>query len=60
METTWSDWQGLPDKAKLWEYVRKVKINKDEDLQKVGDADEAKAASTLLRSVRALPDRHAL
>ncbi len=41
VETTWSDWQGLPDKAKLWEYVRKVKINKDEDLQKVGNSAEA-------------------
>jgi nicotinate dehydrogenase subunit B len=37
VETTWSDWQGLPEQAKLWDYVRKVKINKDEDLQKVGD-----------------------
>ena len=38
VETTWSDWQGLPDKAKLWEYVRKVKINKDDELQKAGDS----------------------
>ena len=38
VETTWSDWQGLPDKAKLWEHVRGTKINKDEDLQKVGDS----------------------
>jgi nicotinate dehydrogenase subunit B len=37
LETTWSDWAGLPEQGKLWEYVRKVKINKDEDLQKVGD-----------------------
>ncbi|TMH71223.1 MAG: xanthine dehydrogenase family protein molybdopterin-binding subunit [Betaproteobacteria bacterium] len=42
--TTWSDWQGLPDKAKLWEYVRSVKINKDEDLQKVGNSAEAMKA----------------
>jgi nicotinate dehydrogenase subunit B len=41
VETTWSDWQGLPDKAKLWEYVRGTKINKDEDLQKVGDSGAA-------------------
>jgi nicotinate dehydrogenase subunit B len=38
IETTWSDWAGLPDQAKLWEYVRGTKISKDEDLQKVGDA----------------------
>ena len=41
VETTWSDWQGLPDKAALWEYVRKTKVNKDEDLQKVGNSAEA-------------------
>jgi nicotinate dehydrogenase subunit B len=41
VETTWSDWQGLPDKAKLWEYVRNTKIVKDEDLQKVGNTAEA-------------------
>src|SRR5205814_7983362 len=44
VETTWSDWQGLPDKAKLWEYVRAAKINKDEDLQKVGDSTAAMKA----------------
>ena len=40
VETTWSDWQGLPDETKLWAYVRSVKVNKDEDLQKVGDSAE--------------------
>jgi CO/xanthine dehydrogenase Mo-binding subunit len=44
VETTWSDWQGLPEKAKLWEYVRATKINKDEDLQKVGDVAEGMKA----------------
>jgi nicotinate dehydrogenase subunit B len=41
VETTWSDWQGLPDKAALWEWLRKVKINKDEELQKIGNSAEA-------------------
>ncbi len=41
VETKWSDWAGLPDQAKLWEFVRGTKIAKDEDLQKVGDADAA-------------------
>jgi CO/xanthine dehydrogenase Mo-binding subunit len=41
VETTWSDWQGLPDQADLWGWLRKVKIAKDEDFQKVGDAPEA-------------------
>ena len=41
IEAKWSDWAGLPDEAKLWEYVRNSKVAKDEDLQKVGDAAEA-------------------
>jgi CO/xanthine dehydrogenase Mo-binding subunit len=41
VETTWSDWQGLPERTKLWDYVRKVKVNKDEDLQKIGNSAEA-------------------
>jgi CO/xanthine dehydrogenase Mo-binding subunit len=41
IETTWSDWAGLPEQAKLWEYVRATKVAKDEDLQKVGDVTEA-------------------
>jgi CO/xanthine dehydrogenase Mo-binding subunit len=41
LSTTWSDWSGLPDQAKLWEYVRGIKVVKDEDLQKVGDAAQA-------------------
>ncbi len=40
-QTTWSDWAGSPDQAKLSEYVRGTKVVKDEDFQKVGDADEA-------------------
>ena len=44
VETTWSDWEGLPDKAKLWEYVRGVKIIKDQDLQRVGTSAEAMKA----------------
>ena len=41
IESKWSDWAGLPDQAKLWEFVRTSKVAKDEDLQKVGDADAA-------------------
>ncbi|HET7096170.1 MAG TPA: molybdopterin cofactor-binding domain-containing protein, partial [Casimicrobiaceae bacterium] len=40
INTTWSEWAGLPDQAKLWEYVRGTKLVKDEDFQKVGDAAE--------------------
>jgi len=41
IETTWSDWNGLPEKDKLWDYVRGIKVNKDEGLQKVGNSAEA-------------------
>jgi CO/xanthine dehydrogenase Mo-binding subunit len=44
IETGWSEWSGLPDKAKLWDHVRNSKVNKDEDLQKVGNSAEAMAA----------------
>jgi len=44
VETTWSEWRGLPDKAKLWDYIRAVKVNKDEELQKVGDSAEGMKA----------------
>jgi CO/xanthine dehydrogenase Mo-binding subunit len=41
ISTTWSDWAGLPDQAKLWEYVRGIKVVKDEEFQKIGDAGQA-------------------
>lgn len=41
MKAQWSDWQGLPDKAKLWDYVRKTKAVKDEVFQNVGKSTEA-------------------
>ncbi len=34
----WSQWQGLPEQEKLWDYVRNTAVSKSEDLQKVGDA----------------------
>jgi nicotinate dehydrogenase subunit B len=44
MQAKWSEWKGLPDSATLWDYVRKGKVNKDEDLQKVGNSAGAMAA----------------
>jgi nicotinate dehydrogenase subunit B len=41
LKATWSDWAGLPDKAKLWDYVRATKINKSDATQTVGNAAEA-------------------
>jgi len=41
VKAQWSDWQGLPDKAKLWDYVRQTKVVSDEVFQKVGDSGAA-------------------
>ncbi len=45
IKPTWSAWAGLPDKTRLWEYVRATKVNKDEELQKVGKSGEALAGA---------------
>jgi len=37
IKPVWSDWQGLPEQSKLWDYVRNTAVSKSEDLQKVGD-----------------------
>ena len=50
VEATWSDWQGLPEKAKLWQYVRDTDIVNVEDVQKVGDS----AAGMKTKGARAL------
>ncbi len=44
LKAQWSDWQGLPDKARLWDHVRATKVNKDEVLQNVGNAAQAMQA----------------
>jgi len=41
MVATWSDWSGLPEKAKLWEHVRASPVAKTEALQKAGDSAAA-------------------
>jgi nicotinate dehydrogenase subunit B len=49
LKPTWSDWQGLPDKAKLWDHVRSTKTVKDEVVQSNGHtADALKAAPRTL------------
>jgi nicotinate dehydrogenase subunit B len=45
IKAKWSDWQGLPDKKKLFEYVRASKVEADEVLQNVGDSAAALRAS---------------
>ena len=41
VKVNWSRWEGLPEKSKLWDYVRSTKINSDEVLQSVGNSTEA-------------------
>jgi CO/xanthine dehydrogenase Mo-binding subunit len=41
IETQWSKWEGLPDQAKLFDWVRSVKVNKTEEFQKAGDVAAA-------------------
>jgi nicotinate dehydrogenase subunit B len=43
LEATWSDWQGLPEQAKLWDHVRATKVAKDDVTSNVGDATAALA-----------------
>ena len=40
LATTWTKWEGLPEQAKLWDYVRSTKVTKVEDLQKIGNSTE--------------------
>ena len=44
IETQWSKWEGLPDQSKLFEWVRSVKVSKNEEFQKAGDVAAAFAA----------------
>lgn len=41
LKTTWSHWEGLPEQAKLYEYVRASRITKDEETGKVGNSADA-------------------
>jgi nicotinate dehydrogenase subunit B len=40
---SWSKWEGLPEQAKLYEYVRATKVVKDEETGKVGNTEDAMA-----------------
>jgi CO/xanthine dehydrogenase Mo-binding subunit len=43
IKATWSKWEGLPDRDKLWEHVRSTKVAKDEVTGNVGNSAEALA-----------------
>ncbi len=44
LKARWSDWQGLPEQARLWEHVRATKVVKDDVTSDVGNAPAALAA----------------
>ncbi|MGA2335506.1 MAG: molybdopterin cofactor-binding domain-containing protein [Terriglobales bacterium] len=41
LKVTWSNWEGLPEQSKLWEYVRATKVSKDDVTSNVGNAEPA-------------------
>jgi CO/xanthine dehydrogenase Mo-binding subunit len=41
LKARWSDWQGLPDEDKLWEYVRASQIVRDDVTSNRGDVEAA-------------------
>jgi nicotinate dehydrogenase subunit B len=45
LQATWSPWEGLPDREKLWDHVRSTKIVKDEVTSNVGNSADAIAKS---------------
>jgi CO/xanthine dehydrogenase Mo-binding subunit len=45
IKAKWSKWEGLPEKSKVFDYVRASKVDNDETLQNVGDSAAALKAS---------------
>ncbi|MBR1132766.1 xanthine dehydrogenase family protein molybdopterin-binding subunit [Bradyrhizobium iriomotense] len=54
LKATWSKWEGLPERAHLWEHVRATKINSDEVTANVGNS--AKALSDASKRISASYD----
>jgi CO/xanthine dehydrogenase Mo-binding subunit len=41
LKATWSKWEGLPERAHLWEHVRATRINSEEVTANVGNSSKA-------------------
>ena len=54
LKAKWSNWEGLPERAHLWEHVRATHINSDEVTSNVGDS--AKALSDAPKRISATYD----
>ncbi len=51
IKPTWSEWQGLPDQAKLFQYVRASEVVKTDVFQATGDSAKAfNASGTVLKA----------
>ena len=46
LAATWSEWNGLPSRVELWEYVRRTKIVKDDVTSNTGDSANALGRAT--------------
>jgi nicotinate dehydrogenase subunit B len=40
VQAKWSEWQGLPEHAKLWDHVRATKVASEEVLQNIGNSTD--------------------
>ena len=47
LKARWSDWQGLPDEDKIWDYVRATQIVRDDVTSNRGDVEAALAAAAV-------------
>jgi nicotinate dehydrogenase subunit B len=45
LKATWSNWDGLPDQSKLWEFVRSSPVGHDDVTSNVGAVDQALAGA---------------
>ena len=54
VRTDWAKWEGLPEKAKLWEFVRATPVARDDVTQNTGNA--ADALKTAPRTLKATFD----
>jgi nicotinate dehydrogenase subunit B len=54
LKATWSKWEGLPERAHLWEHVRATQINSDEVTSSIGNS--AKALSDAPKRISATYD----
>ena len=51
VQVQWAKWEGLPEKAKLWDYIRNSQVVRDDVTQNTGNAADAlKTAPRTLKS----------